>query len=90
MQRRIYELELSDGQAEEEPLVPDLAERLSEIRAPTLVLTGDADNVVAPQNSELLAERIPGARLVVFRGGGHLFFWEQPQQFVDVVTEFLH
>jgi 3-oxoadipate enol-lactonase len=67
----------------------DAWDRVGEVRAPTLVLTGDADNVVDPRNSELLAQRIPDARLEVFAGAGHLFFWEHPQRFVDVVREFL-
>ena len=67
----------------------DVWDRVGEIGAPTLVLTGDADNVVDPRNSKLLAERIPNARIEVFSDAGHLFFWEQPQRFVDVVTEFL-
>jgi 3-oxoadipate enol-lactonase len=67
----------------------DVWERVGDVRAPTLVLTGDADNVVDPRNSELLAQQIPGARLEVFEGAGHLFFWEHPRRFVDVVTEFL-
>jgi 3-oxoadipate enol-lactonase len=67
----------------------DVWERVGEIRAPTLVLTGDADAVVDPRNSQLLADRIPGARLEVFDGAGHLFFWEEPERFVDLVTEFL-
>jgi pimeloyl-ACP methyl ester carboxylesterase len=67
----------------------DVWDRLAEIRAQTLVLTGDEDAVVDPQNSNLLAARIPHAQLEVFAGGGHLFFWEQPTQFVDTVKEFL-
>jgi 3-oxoadipate enol-lactonase len=67
----------------------DAWERVAEVRVPTLVLTGDEDGVVDPRNSELLAERIPDARLEVFAGAGHLFFWEQPERFVDAVTEFL-
>ncbi len=59
------------------------------IRAPTLVATGTADNVIDPRNSELLAERIPGARLERFPGAGHLFFWEEPERFVALVREFL-
>ena len=51
-----------------------------EVHAPTLVLTGTADEVVDPRNSELLAERIPGARLERFEGAGHLFFWQEPQR----------
>jgi 3-oxoadipate enol-lactonase len=67
----------------------DVWDRLIEIDKPTLVVTGDEDAVVDPRNSELLAQRISGARLEVFPGAGHLFFWEQPQRFVEVVTEFL-
>lgn len=67
----------------------DVWERVSEVHAPTLVLTGDADNVVDPRNSEVLAQRIADARLEVFHGAGHLFFWEEPERFVQVVSEFL-
>jgi pimeloyl-ACP methyl ester carboxylesterase len=54
------------------------------IAAPTLVLHGTADNVVAVGNAELL-----GGRVELFEGCGHLFFWEQPERFVRIVTEFL-
>ena len=67
----------------------DVYDRLGAIAAPTLVLHGTADGVVDPRNSDLLAERIPDARLEWFEGGGHLFFWEAPERFVEVVTEFL-
>ena len=60
-----------------------------EIAAPTLILTGTDDNVVDPRNAEVLAARIAGARIERFSGAGHLFFWEQPDAFVKIVTEFL-
>jgi 3-oxoadipate enol-lactonase len=59
------------------------------ISAETLVLHGSADNVVDHRNADLLAARIPGARVHVLPGAGHLFFWEQPDRFVRIVTEFL-
>jgi 3-oxoadipate enol-lactonase len=59
------------------------------IAAPTLLVTGTEDNVVDPRNTDVLAERIPGARVEAIRGTGHLFFWEQPEAFVRIVTEFL-
>lgn len=55
----------------------------------TLIVTGTADNVVDPRNSDVLAKLIPGARLEKLDGLGHLFFWEDPQQFVRIVEEFL-
>jgi 3-oxoadipate enol-lactonase len=39
-------------------------DRLHQITAPTLVITGDADRLVPPANSDILAKYIPGARLV--------------------------
>lgn len=67
----------------------DAFDRLGEISAPTLVVTGTADEVVDPANSLLLAERIPEARLEVFEGAGHLFFWQEPDRFVALLEEFL-
>jgi 3-oxoadipate enol-lactonase len=54
----------------------DTWERLGQIRVPTLVITGDADVLVPPENSEILARAIPGARLVVLPGIGHAFWRE--------------
>jgi 3-oxoadipate enol-lactonase len=59
------------------------------ITKPTLIVTGTVDNVVDPRNSDVLAERIPGAELERLEGAGHLFFWEQPDKFVRIVEEFL-
>jgi 3-oxoadipate enol-lactonase len=63
--------------------------RMRDIRVPTLLLHGTADNVVDWHNSELLAEGIPGARLELFKGLGHLFFWEDPERFASTVKGFL-
>ena len=41
------------------------------------------------RNAAVLARRIPDARVELFPGGGHVFYWEQPERFVEVVTEFL-
>lgn len=59
------------------------------IAAPTLVLGGTADNVVDHRNAEVLATRIPGARVELLAGAGHLFFWEQPDESVRIINEFL-
>ena len=67
----------------------DAIDRLGAIEVPTLVLTGTADNVVDYRNSQLLADGIPDARLELFEGLGHLFFWEQPERFAQVVGDFL-
>jgi pimeloyl-ACP methyl ester carboxylesterase len=59
------------------------------ITAPTLIVHGTDDNVVDCGNAQLLAARIPGARVELIPGGGHLFFWEQPDTFIRIVSEFL-
>lgn len=59
------------------------------IAAPTLIVTGTEDNVVDPHNSDVLAERIPGAEVQRIDNTGHLFFWEQPDAFVRIISEFL-
>ena len=63
--------------------------RQRHIEARTLVLHGGADRVVNPRNGRLLADRIPGARLVIFPELGHLLFWEDPDGFADALTSFL-
>ncbi len=67
----------------------DAAARVGSIAAPTLVLQGTEDEVVDPRNADLLGELIPAARVVLFPGTGHVFFWEEPERFARVVTEFL-
>jgi len=64
--------------------------RVLDITAPALVITGDADLVVPPQNSRNLAVQIPGAQLKVIKGGSHLFFIEQADEFNAAVTDFLN
>jgi 3-oxoadipate enol-lactonase len=61
--------------------------RLGQIRAPTLVLTGGADKLVPPANSEVLARSIPGARLVVLPDAGHVFPLEREQETVRALRE---
>ena len=67
----------------------DLSSRVAEIRAETLVLTGDNDTVVPMQNSINLATALPNGRLETVAGGSHMFFVEQADKFNSIVTEFL-
>lgn len=54
----------------------DTYDRLPDIRVPSLVLHGDADQLVPTANGKLLAERIPDARLILYSGARHSFFTE--------------
>ena len=64
-------------------------DRLAAIKSPTLIVSGDADVIVPVQNSYNLARQIPNAELRLVSGGSHTFFMEQPDEFNQVLTEWL-
>ena len=63
--------------------------RIAQIKAPTLVIHGKSDALVPPANGELIAERIPGARLVLLEHASHLFLTDQTQAAHKEILEFL-
>ena len=65
----------------------DTSARLRDIAAPTLVVHGTADRMLAAANGELVASLIPDARLELLEGVGHLFFWERPGRVAELVAE---
>lgn len=67
----------------------DVMNRLSEISVPTLVISGTADQMTPPKYAAFLAEKIPGARLAMIEGAGHMVMLEQPELVTQHVTEFL-
>jgi pimeloyl-ACP methyl ester carboxylesterase len=67
----------------------DTFARLGEINQPTLVQTGLEDLLVPPQNSKILVERIPDARLIEYPGGAHDYFNETGLGPVNDVLAFL-
>ena len=67
----------------------DVESRVEGIRNPTLVLSGDADEIVPVQNSRNLAAKIPGAQLRIIEGGSHTFFSERAQEFNQILIDFL-
>jgi aminoacrylate hydrolase len=62
---------------------------LSRIKSPTLVMTSDNDYITPSYHAEKLAREIPGAKLVIPRGGGHSFSKTQPVEFNRIVLDFL-
>jgi pimeloyl-ACP methyl ester carboxylesterase len=68
---------------------PPAAERLSEISAPTLVVIGDEDVAPIFDATELLMEKVRGARKVIIHNAAHLPNLEHPEQFNRVVLDFL-
>ena len=67
----------------------DAFDRLPQITAPTLVLHGTEDRVIASGNAELLARRIPDAELRGLEGAGHLVDSEQPELADRLVLDFI-
>jgi len=67
----------------------DVYDRLPTIQSPTLVVASTGDALIPPGNSEILAARIPNARMVAIPGGGHQILVEQPQACNQAVLDFL-
>jgi pimeloyl-ACP methyl ester carboxylesterase len=65
----------------------DTSARLPEVESPTLVVHGTLDEMLPVQNGPMIAGLIPGSRLEIFDGVGHLFFWERPERSAELIRE---
>lgn len=65
----------------------DTSARLGGVSLPTLVVHGDEDRLLAPGNGREVAALIPGARLEMLEGVGHMFWWERPSEAAALVRE---
>jgi pimeloyl-ACP methyl ester carboxylesterase len=70
------------------PMTPPAVERLDDLRVPTLVLVGAADEPGAVGAGRKLGSA-PNAQLVEFENVAHMIQLEQPERFAEVVLEFL-
>lgn len=68
---------------------PDFTDFAREVQVPTLVLWGEEDRVIPPEQGKALAKAIPGAKGVAIPNAGHLPFLENPSAFNAAVLEFL-
>ena len=64
-------------------------EKLSQLRVPTLLLTGDADLYMPPSVLRIFKQHMPRAELVVVADSGHAAHWENPDAFNRAVLKFL-
>jgi pimeloyl-ACP methyl ester carboxylesterase len=81
--------EKEDSQAAIGALVGlDMTADLPGIALPTLVLSGSNDVIAPPAESRRIAELIPGARLEVFDGAGHMLMLERTDDVHALITEF--
>lgn len=65
--------------------------RLGDVKAPTLVLIGEADTVGSNHiaQSKVLAERIPDTKMKVLKGQSHGFFWQAPEETNRVILDWV-
>jgi pimeloyl-ACP methyl ester carboxylesterase len=68
----------------------DVADQISRIEVPALVIAGANDGVVPPANSEFLAEELPNSRKEIIPEAGHLVIIEEADRFNQIVIDFLN
>jgi pimeloyl-ACP methyl ester carboxylesterase len=71
--------------------VPDrgLKRRIHRIAAPTLIVWGEADPIVAPAYAKEFERRIAGAKVKLIASAGHLPHLEQPEAVAKAIAGFL-
>lgn len=67
----------------------DSRPRLGEIAVPTLLIWGEKDGITSRAHHDEIAEAIPGARLKVVPGAGHLPTVEAPEVVVPLLADFI-
>jgi len=67
----------------------DIMDKVGQIKVPTLVICGSADEVTPPKYAQYLADKITGSKLIVIDGGTHLCFVEKPAEANRAIEEFL-
>src|SRR5690349_20513717 len=79
----------AEGDGIPEPTKPPAIERLTEIRAPLLIVLGEYDGPDMRRIADRLEVLIAGARQIVLPGAGHFANMEQPAAFNALVRDFL-
>lgn len=67
----------------------DTCDVLQDIKAPTLVITGDSDVAIPPGNSDVLTQKIPGAQLATIKDGAHGFSFSHADKTAEALINFL-
>ena len=65
------------------------ARKLAKLPLPVLVLNGEADIVIPPVNSDILAKTLPNARLIRWKEGGHAMIYQYPREMARAVNQFI-
>jgi pimeloyl-ACP methyl ester carboxylesterase len=64
-------------------------DRLGEIKCPTCIMVGELDLIKGPRYAEILKRGIPHAEYHLIQGAGHASCWERPQEFNQIVLDFM-
>lgn len=67
----------------------DVCDLLQSITVPTLVLAGDCDPAVPPDQARLISQLIPESELVMIEGGGHVLFAERSAEYQKALGDWL-
>jgi pimeloyl-ACP methyl ester carboxylesterase len=67
----------------------DIMKRLDQIRVPTLVVAGSADQLTPVKYARFLAEHIPDARLKTVENAGHMVMLERPEVVELAIQQFV-
>jgi pimeloyl-ACP methyl ester carboxylesterase len=91
MSRFYVKPEMFDGLSDQLRAISghNTVDRLHLIKAQTLVITGAEDRIVSPHSSEVLADKIPNAKLIMVKDGSHGFNVEMTSRFNREVLDFL-
>jgi pimeloyl-ACP methyl ester carboxylesterase len=68
---------------------PGTCERLPTVRTPTLVIHGETDALVPPENGRIVARAIPNATLVTVPNASHIFYTDQTEATATILLSFL-
>ncbi len=68
----------------------DLRAQIRQLTMPVLGIFGSHDNIVNPNQSQLLRKNVPHARIEMMPASRHFPMLDEPQRFIQVVQEFLN
>lgn len=71
------------------PLDPPAMTRLESVDCPTLIITGALDHPEVQRAADEMVKRIPDARKIIIESTGHVPSYEQPEDFVKLLLDFL-
>ncbi|MDC0708335.1 alpha/beta hydrolase [Stigmatella sp. ncwal1] len=66
----------------------DISWMLKDVTAPTLLLGAERDQIVSPEASKVVSERLPSACFAELRGASHYCLYENAELIIDLVERF--